>query len=106
MIKVIASLLEKSIREADSAYRYGGEEFLALLPHTTADNAMILADRIRDIISKHMFIDKKNDISISVTISGGISEFQQDDNETTLIARADKALYVAKQNGRNQIVKH
>ncbi len=105
VLKVIARLLEKTIREADSAYRYGGEEFLALLPHTTADEAMILANRIKDIVAKHTFIDKTHDISISVTISGGISEFRNGDDESSLIARADKALYLAKQNGRNQIVK-
>ncbi len=105
VIKITAKLIEQGVRKVDSVYRYGGEEFLALLPHTTCDSACILAERIREKIAKYLFVDKKNDISISLTISVGVTELRQEDNESTIIARADKALYLAKQSGRNRVKK-
>ncbi len=101
VIKITAKLIEQGVRESDSVYRYGGEEFLALLPHVDAESAEICAERIRDKIANYLFVDKKNDISISLTISIGITEFHDEDDDTSLVARADKALYLAKQSGRN-----
>ncbi len=103
VIKITAKLIQEGVRESDSVYRYGGEEFLALLPHINCDQAEKFAERIREKIAKYLFVDKKNDISISLTISGGITELHSEDDETSIIARADKALYLAKQSGRNRV---
>lgn len=103
IIKITANLIKKGIREADSVYRYGGEEFLALLPHTDSGNAVIFAERIREKIAKYLFVDRKHDISIAISISAGITELRQHDDAASFIARADKALYLAKQSGRNRV---
>jgi len=103
IIKITAKLIQDSVRETDSVYRYGGEEFLGLLPHINCDQAEKFAERIREKIAKYLFVDKKNDISISITISAGITELHSRDDETSIVARVDKALYLAKQAGRNKI---
>ncbi len=103
IIKITAKLIQESVRESDSIYRYGGEEFLGLLPHINCDQAEKFAERMREKIAKYLFVDKKNDISISLTISAGVTDLHPRDDETSIIARADKALYLAKQSGRNRI---
>ncbi len=105
IIKITAKLIQDSVRESDSVYRYGGEEFLGLLPHINCDQAEKFAERMREKIAKYLFVDKKNDISISLTISGGVTELHSEDDETSIIARVDKALYLAKQSGRNKIMR-
>ncbi len=101
VITITAKLIQEEVRESDSVYRYGGEEFIAILPHIDVSHAEQCAERIRDKIAKYLFVDKKNNISISITISAGITELVEGDDETSVIARADKALYLAKQSGRN-----
>lgn len=103
IIKITARLIRKGVREADSVYRYGGEEFIAMLPHTDADNALIFAERIREKIANYLFVDRKQDISIAITISAGVTELREDDAAAEFIARADKALYMAKESGRNRV---
>ena len=105
IIKITAHLIKNGVRKADSVYRYGGEEFLALLPHTDSSNAMIFAERIREKIARYLFVDRKHDISIKVTISAGITELGRQDDAASFIARSDKALYLAKQSGRNRVEK-
>jgi len=99
----VAARMENNIRQYDSAGRYGGEEFLLVLPGCTADEVMIIAHRILESISTDpvMF----NDIPIKVTISLGVAVNQAGDKTTTteLVQLADTALYQAKQNGRNRV---
>ncbi len=103
IIKITAKLIQDSVRESDSIYRYGGEEFLGILPHINCDQAEKFAERMREKIAKYLFVDKNNDISISLTISAGVTDLHEQDDETSIIARVDKALYLAKQSGRNRI---
>lgn len=97
VLKEVAREITKTIRNIDVAGRYGGEEFLVVLPETNKESAIIGAERLRTNIENLSF---ENGMKIS--ISGGIVEYT---NETTMeiIEKADKKLYKAKSNGRNRI---
>ncbi len=96
---LIAQLLRSNCRETDFVSRFGGEEFVMLLPESNTENALCVANKIREIIGKATFSAFGK--AISITISCGISEFNEGDNEETVFERTDQALYQAKNNGRN-----
>lgn len=99
--KILVSLVEvvkQCIRETDIFSRWGGEEFLVLLPHTSLDNAARLAERIRVKVMKSNF-----EVVGSVTCSFGVSELLPEDTDETFIKRVDNALYESKRNGRNRV---
>ena len=105
VLKSVADLIRKNLRESDVASRYGGEEFTCLLMEAGKDEAMVVAERIRSTINEHDFV--YNDQHLHVTISGGISVF---DAETNLVSspnefvnQADQGLYMSKHNGRNRV---
>lgn len=105
VLKSVADLIRKNLRDSDVASRYGGEEFTALLIDAGKEEAMIVADRIRSTINEHDFV--YNDQHLHVTISGGVSVF---DAETNLVSspnefvnQADQGLYMSKNNGRNRV---
>lgn len=87
------------IRETDIFARWGGEEFMLLLPHTSFQNAATLAERIRSAIEKHEFPTVKR-----VTCSFGVTHFIKTDDGETFTKRADQALYKAKEGGRNRVI--
>jgi diguanylate cyclase (GGDEF)-like protein len=97
--------LDKQIlRGNDIAGRFGGEEFIVILPETNAQNAMDPAQRLSDAFGKIEFT-ANNGARFNVTISVGISEYNPKDQSCEeIVARADKALYYAKDQGRNRIV--
>lgn len=103
VIKVLARLLRQRLRGADVIGRMGGEEFSVILPQTSADEAKVVFAEILKDFSEIVFhgVDDEN---FSVTISIGIAPFQKDDSAVSVSDAADKALYTAKNNGRNQIV--
>ncbi len=99
----LSDILKGNVREADKVVRYGGEEFVMILPYTDHESAHIKAERLRQIVSDHPF--PVGDKTIGVTVSLGISSFP--DNKLIkkaehLVSYADKALYEAKQGGRNR----
>ncbi|RKX81887.1 MAG: hypothetical protein DRP58_11135 [Spirochaetes bacterium] len=99
----LAKTCKKMIRKTDLLARFGGEEFCFLFPETDLNHAALLADRIRDAISKLEFNSGKNKFSITVSI--GISELlNKNDNIENMIKRSDDAMYKAKENGRNRVV--
>ena len=105
VLKSVADLIRKNLRESDVASRYGGEEFTALLIDAGKDEAMAVAERIRSTINEHDFV--YNDQHLHVTISGGVSVF---DAQTNLVSspnefvnQADQGLYMSKNNGRNRV---
>lgn len=83
--------------------RFGGEEFIALLPNTTLDDAVIIANRLCKKIEDHQ-VNIQNKFFFNFTVSIGVSQLQSQENDlTVLIKNADIALYQAKKNGRNQV---
>ena len=102
VLKTVAAIVHDVIREYDYAFRMGGDEFLLLLPETNDDQALILAERIRQGIENKTFIVKDN--KLFVTASFGISEYNHIDTSIEHIAkRADEALYQVKEYGRNSV---
>jgi diguanylate cyclase len=99
-LMIIARLLSKQGRDVDFVARFGGEEFVMLLPDTALDAALTVVDKLRVSIGNSSF--NANGDKISITLSCGLSEYRPDDSAETLFQRADAALYQAKQNGRNQ----
>ena len=92
----VSALMKEGIRESEIAGRWGGEEFLIILPETTLDCALPVADRLRSSIESHRF-----SIPERVTISVGVAAFHPGDTPHQIIQRADAALYSAKESGRN-----
>lgn len=80
--------------------RWGGEEFAVLLPGTTFDSAKIVANNLKNAIAEHKF----NSVENGITASFGVAVCGDDDNQEKLFKRADKALYKAKNSGRNAVV--
>lgn len=109
VLKNVAKIMRSQLREYDIAGRYGGEEFVILLPYTKLDEAVVVAERLRRAVEKKS-IDiekvntKNNTKNISVTISLGVYEYKPADNTEDLLLNADKALYKAKETGRNRVV--
>lgn len=105
-LKFVAQRIEQHCRRpADCAARYGGEEFILILPNTPMEGALNVAEAIRHSVQKEDFV--MEDIQAKVTISVGVSTFQLSDYQSLLpadlVQAADKAMYKAKQNGRNTV---
>ena len=109
VLKSVSKVMRSQLREYDIAGRYGGEEFVILLPFTKIEEAKMVAERLRKSIeNKSIDISKINpdaqEKEIHVTISSGIYQLKDEDKEQDLIQNADKALYEAKNSGRNKVV--
>ncbi len=101
----VAKIMEECIREADSLYRYGGEEFFILLPHVDLKGGAIMAERFRRVIESCSFLLDRGKTRVSITVSiGGTQMLENEESTGSFIDRADDALYKAKKQGRNQIV--
>ncbi len=85
------------LREVDIFCRIGGEEFVLILPHTTKDKAYLLTQKLRMLIENHKQI-------VPLTMSFGVVEYEKGDDEETIFKRADRALYRAKESGRNKVI--
>jgi diguanylate cyclase (GGDEF)-like protein len=94
----IADTLRVSVRNSDTAGRWGGEEFLVILPSTDLGSAGAVAEKIRAQIADAVLPTVGR-----VTVSLGVAEYQAGDTEQELVARADLALYAAKEGGRNMV---
>jgi diguanylate cyclase (GGDEF)-like protein len=106
----IAKILKKNCRRSDLAGRYGGEELILLLPETDSPGAMIIAERIRDMIEQHQTVNGRGE-SIQVTVSLGVAsltgpELMTIDKYERIVQYADDALLQAKKDGRNRIRFH
>jgi diguanylate cyclase (GGDEF)-like protein len=112
-LKEVASILRSSVRKVDVVARFGGEEFIILIPETNAEGAREAAERIRSNVARHTF--RVYDVTTKVTTSLGIALFPEDvpkefhtnfhqDLPLELIRRSDRALYHAKEEGRNRVI--
>ncbi|MBY6064008.1 GGDEF domain-containing protein [Pseudidiomarina sediminum] len=95
----MAQLLRNSVRSSDLIGRWGGEEFLLVLPNTDCDQAKMLAEKLRNTIAAFKFRN-----GIHITSSFGVACVRSDDDATSLMQRVDQALYAAKTSGRNRTV--
>jgi len=100
VLRNIGAILQRTMRSYDEIGRYGGEEFIAVLPETTLNQALIAAERIRACVEESQVRYNKLTFNLSVSI-GVVSSFGEEDTPQGLIERADMALYAAKQAGRN-----
>lgn len=99
ILRQVVEIISTHKRQVDVFARWGGEEFVMLLPKTESDKGTTLAERLRQQIESHSFSDH-----IHLTISIGVAPHRPGDSIDTLIKRADEALYAAKTGGRNQVV--
>jgi diguanylate cyclase (GGDEF)-like protein len=104
VLRQFALTVQSKIRNSDSFGRYGGEEFLLLLPATGQQEAVALCERVRVAIERLAFADISDQLQLTVSI--GIAEFRAGESIGQTVARADEALYAAKSNGRNRIMRY
>jgi diguanylate cyclase (GGDEF)-like protein len=105
LLQLLCSCLRENLRFEDTPFRYGGEEFVVVLPKTTSEEALLVAERLNRVVNKQLFtIDGQ--LNINITISLGVACLQVDDDEQgfSLLNRADKCLLQAKATGRNQAI--
>ena len=100
-LRSVARRLQELTRNSDAVFRYGGEEFVILLRNTDVTSAAILAERLRAAIECAPV--RCNDTALSVTISSGLTGFHEGASADALLEQADRALYRAKQEGRNRV---
>ena len=98
VLRFFAQLIKNNIRSSDIVARWGGEEFVLLVPIANQDLAISLADKTRELIESTLFPTVGK-----VTASLGVTLFKADDDTDALIKRADEALYKAKREGRNRV---
>lgn len=103
VLKTCSRIIRENIREVDIAGRYGGEEFLIVLPNTGLDGAVTVAERLRIEISEYV-IEISRGETLSITMSFGVCSYPEKaiENEEDMIKLADEALYISKQMGRNR----
>lgn len=103
VIKKIAEISKKTIREIDNIFRWGGDEFFVILKNCDVENACLVAEKIRKNINDYNFKDM-NKLNINISISGGIAEYNNEENLESVIKRADEKLYEAKLKGKNKVM--
>ncbi len=106
VLRYVAASLKRNIKGNDFLARFGGEEFVIILPATKISGAMAVAEQICDAISSGNLTDKENNTSYGkLTISIGVTQFRASDLSDDIVHRADRALYLAKDRGRNRVEK-
>jgi len=102
VLEKIAALIRGNIRDTDMPGRYGGEEFVIILPRTNLSSAWVAAERLRSIIEKAEMKDSAGNV-FAVTVSQGLVGWERNDDAGSLVSRADEALSKAKEKGRNRV---
>ena len=102
----MAEILRRTAREVDRLGRYGGEEFIVILPETGIEEAAVFAERVREAVQAHPFAQSRGK-PLSMTVSGGVAEYPHPsvNNPYELVKYADQALYQAKNAGRNRVIR-
>ena len=102
MIQAMGDGIRKNLRSSDVVARYGGDEFVAMLPETTASEALVTAERVRSCLEKNGFKTHSETASIVIESSVGVAAFPEHDRELAGVMRkADAALYDCKRAGKN-----
>ena len=102
VLREFAAVLRRTLRESDVAGRWGGEEFVLLLPGTEGEGGAQLAERVRAALSERSFLGREGAV-LRVTCSFGVSQYRNGMGERELFAQADRALYEAKRQGKNRV---
>lgn len=100
-LQQVATILTEAVRRSDMVFRYGGEEFLALLPETDLEGAVALGEKIRETTASRLFGNGQH--IFPLTLSVGAANLSDRESGNDMIARADLALYQAKEQGRNRV---
>lgn len=104
VLKLVAHTLDSSVNKYSLAARYGGEEFGIILPRTDIKEAIVIADKLRKNVSSKKLVKRSSGDDVGkITMSFGVAQFDFDEDPVTLIGRADNALYLAKDAGRDQV---
>jgi two-component system, cell cycle response regulator len=107
VLKRIAELLRSSFRQSDTAGRYGGEEFVLILPETDIETARRKVESLRELVASSPIVVGPRGQTVQVTISAGLSSFPHDGEDASeLFAAADERMFEAKREGRNRVVAH
>ena len=105
VLRTVAHIIREQVRRVDTAGRYGGEEFMIFMPHTTSEQVLPLAERIRTEVQEYPFHARGE--NVRVTLSIGMATYAPPGrtfkNQRGLVDAADQALYQAKRGGKNQI---
>jgi diguanylate cyclase (GGDEF)-like protein len=103
VLRSVADIVRGGVRKIDVAARYGGDEFVIMLPDTPARGALEVGERIRHAVESTPYVVDSS--TVTCTVSIGVASFPQDGRSMEgLLARADSALYLAKKAGRNRVV--
>ncbi|MCJ7576806.1 MAG: diguanylate cyclase, partial [Dehalococcoidia bacterium] len=102
VLEKVAALIRGNIRDTDIAGRYGGEEFIIILPQTTLSSAWVVVERLRSIIEQAEMKDPAGNV-FAITVSQGLAGWERGEDAHSLISRSDEALYKAKEKGRNRV---
>jgi two-component system, cell cycle response regulator len=102
VLSSIGQMIKSCLRSMDTAYRYGGEEFTVILPYTDGKEAVTVADRIQSALKQIVFFPTAQN-AVHVTLSIGVTEYHHGEKLTAFVGRADKAMYISKQNRRDKI---
>jgi diguanylate cyclase (GGDEF)-like protein/PAS domain S-box-containing protein len=102
VLSKIGQVIKRCLRDPDSAYRYGGEEFTIMLPMTTSEEGIVTAKRIQTELRKEAF-SPESDKKINMTVSIGVAQYKQTEEMKTFVQRVDKLMYQAKKDGRDRI---
>lgn len=109
ILSFLGSMLQSTKRKCDRPFRYGGEEFFIVLPDTDSTIALVVAERIREKFEKEPFVVEANagiQRTVHLTLSIGLATYMQDMSAAALIKQADLAIYRAKSEGKNKIVRY
>lgn len=101
VLRAFADEAQRTIRGCDALARWGGEEFLLLMPETGLEDARVGAERVRAMLERHVIT--KHGERVPVTLSSGVAELGKTETIESLVERADQALYLAKSHGRNRV---
>jgi diguanylate cyclase (GGDEF)-like protein len=92
--------MSNCIREQDISARWGGEEFLILLPQTNLEGAQIVANKINNTVFEHLFTEKQ----LKLSANFGVSELKEEDDEKTFMSRVNKLLFESKNRGKSVVI--
>jgi two-component system, cell cycle response regulator len=103
VLAMFGRIVHRCLRKTDLAFRYGGDEFVVILPEATADQALVVAERVRQELKNEVFIPKEGMPAAPVTVSIGVAHYREEEDMHAFARRADLKMYSAKKNGKDRV---